>query len=109
VFGFVSIISLTCEERRKEIAIRKINGAMIKDILDIFFKEHVTLLVIGALIAFPAGYLVMRRWLEGYVIQTAISTWIYLSILLVLIVAVAVCVGGKIYRTSCENPAEVIK
>jgi ABC-type antimicrobial peptide transport system permease subunit len=82
---------------------------MIKDILDIFFKEHVTLLIIGALIAFPAGYLVMRRWLEGYVIQTAISTWIYLSILLVLIVTVAVCVGGKIYRTSCENPAEVIK
>jgi hypothetical protein len=31
IFGFVSIVSLTCEERRKEIAIRKINGATIKD------------------------------------------------------------------------------
>jgi ABC-type antimicrobial peptide transport system permease subunit len=53
IFGFVSMVSLTCEERRKEIAIRKINGATVKDILDIFFKEYLTLLAIGALIAFP--------------------------------------------------------
>jgi ABC-type antimicrobial peptide transport system permease subunit len=47
VFGFVSIISLTCEERRKEIAIRKVNGATVKDILDIFFKEYMILLATG--------------------------------------------------------------
>ncbi|MDR1182923.1 MAG: ABC transporter permease [Bacteroidales bacterium] len=76
VFGFVSMVSLTCEERRKEIAVRKINGATIKDILDIFFKEHLTLLAIGALIAFPLGYIIMKRWLENYVIQTEISAWI---------------------------------
>ncbi|MDR1339190.1 MAG: ABC transporter permease, partial [Prevotellaceae bacterium] len=40
IFGFVSMVSLTCEERRKEIAVRKINGATVKDILDIFFKEY---------------------------------------------------------------------
>jgi ABC-type antimicrobial peptide transport system permease subunit len=109
VFGFVSMVSLTCEERRKEIAIRKINGATIKDILDIFFKEYLTLLVIGALIAFPAGYLVMKRWLEDYVVQTEISAWIYASILLALIMTVVICVGGKVYRTSRANPAEEVK
>ncbi|MDR3247138.1 MAG: ABC transporter permease, partial [Prevotellaceae bacterium] len=63
IFGFVSLVSLTCEERRKEIAIRKVNGATIKDILDIFFKEYVVLLAVGAVIAFPLGYYIMRRWL----------------------------------------------
>jgi ABC-type antimicrobial peptide transport system permease subunit len=43
------MVSLTCEERRKEIAIRKINGAAIKDILDIFFKEHLILLIIRSI------------------------------------------------------------
>jgi ABC-type lipoprotein release transport system permease subunit len=109
VFGFVSMVSLTCEERRKEIAIRKIHGATIKDILDIFFKEYLILLAIGALIAFPLGYMIMKHWLEGYVVQTEISAWIYLSILLALIVAIVLCVGGKVYKTSCENPAEVVK
>jgi hypothetical protein len=109
VFGFVSMVSLTCEERRKEIAIRKINGATIKDILDIFFKEHLTLLVIGSLIAFPVGYIVMKRWLEQYVVQTEISAWIYLSILLALFMAIVLCVGGRVYKTSRENPIEAIK
>ena len=109
IFGFVSMVSLTCEERRKEIAIRKINGATIKDILDIFFKEHLTLLLIGALIAFPIGYIAMKRWLEQYVVQTQISVWIYLSILLALIMAIVLCIGGKVYKTSRENPVEAIK
>jgi ABC-type antimicrobial peptide transport system permease subunit len=109
VFGFVSMVSLTCEERRKEIAIRKINGATMKDILDLFFKEYLTLLVVGALIAFPAGYIVMRHWLENYVVRTEMSAWVYVSILLVLMLTIVVCVGGKVYRTSRENPAHVVK
>jgi ABC-type antimicrobial peptide transport system permease subunit len=103
------MVSLTCEERRKEIAIRKINGATIKDILDIFFKEYLTLLAVGALIAFPAGYIIMKRWLENYVVQTEMSAWIYLSILLALIMAIVMCVGGKVYGTSRENPINAIK
>jgi hypothetical protein len=108
VFGFVSMVSLTCEERRKEIAIRKINGATVKDILDIFFREHLTLLAIGALIAFPSGYIIMKRWLENYVIQTEISAWVYVLILLVLILIIIMCVGGRVYRTSRENPVNAI-
>jgi heme/copper-type cytochrome/quinol oxidase subunit 2 len=108
VFGFVSMVALTCEERRREIAIRKINGATIKDILDIFFKEHLTLLVIGAIIAFPVGYIVMKRWLEQYVVQTEMSAWIYLSILLALFMAIVLCIGGRVYKTSRENPIKAI-
>jgi ABC-type antimicrobial peptide transport system permease subunit len=109
VFGFVSMVALTCEERRKEIAIRKIHGATIKDILDIFFKEYLTLLIVGALIAFPVGYIIMKRWLEEYVVQTEISVWIYAAILLTLIMAIVLCVGRKVYKTSRENPAETVK
>jgi ABC-type antimicrobial peptide transport system permease subunit len=109
IFGFVSMVSLTCEERRKEIAIRKINGATIKDILDIFFKEYLTLLAIGALIAFPIGYVIMKPWVEQYVLQTEISAWIYLSILFALIMVIVMCVGRRVYKTSRENPINAIK
>jgi ABC-type antimicrobial peptide transport system permease subunit len=57
-----------------EIAVRKINGATIKDILDIFFREYLALLAVGALIAFPAGYVIMKRWPESYVVQMEISS-----------------------------------
>jgi ABC-type antimicrobial peptide transport system permease subunit len=108
IFGFVSQVSLTCEERRKEIAIRKINGATVKDILDIFFKEYMSLLAAGALIAFPAGYLIMKRWLEQYVVQTEMSAWVYIAILFALIMVIIISVGGRVYRTSRENPVNAL-
>jgi len=109
VFGFVSMVSLTCEERRKAIAIRKINGATVGDILSIFAKEYFLLLIIGAVIAFPVGYFIMKRWLEQYVKQTNIPAWIYLSILFVLALIIVLSVGWQVYKTSVENPAEVVK
>ena len=109
VFGFFSLVSLTCEERRKEIAIRKINGATIHDIVGIFFKEYALLLATGALIAFPIGYYIMQRWLEQYVLQTAIPMWIYVAILLALTLVIVSCVGWRVWKASIENPADVIK
>jgi hypothetical protein len=109
VFGFVSLVSLTCEERRKSIAIRKINGATAGDILSMFAKEYFLLLFIGAAIAFPAGYLIMQRWLEQYVKQTSIPAWIYFSIMCVLALVIVLCVGWQVYKSSIENPAEVVK
>ena len=109
LFGFVSIVSLTCEERRKEIAIRKINGATIRTILTVFFREFVTLLALGALVAFSFGYYIMKRWLEQYNLQTTIPLWLYVAILFALIVIIVLCVGWQVYKSSVENPAEVLK
>ena len=109
VFGFVSLVSLTCEERRKSIAIRKINGATIGDILHIFTKEYFSLLIVGAALAFPAAFFIMQRWLEQYVKQTNIAAWVYLSILFALALVIVLCVGWQVYKTSIENPAEVVK
>ena len=109
IFGFVSLVSLTCEERRKSIAIRKINGATVGDILAIFAKEYFLLLLLGAAIAFPAGYIIMKGWLEQYVKQTSIPAWIYLSIIFVMALIIVLCVGWQVYRASVENPAEVVK
>ncbi len=109
VFGFFSLVSLICEERQKEIAIRKINGASMQNILWMYFKEYFLLLAIGALIAFPAGYLIMKRWIEQYIQQTTISAWIYLSILLVLSGIIILCVGWRVYQVARQNPAEVVK
>ena len=109
VFGFVSLVSLTCEERRKEIAIRKINGATAGDILGMFAKEYLLLLIIGAVIAFMAGYFIMQRWLEHYAIRTNIPVWIYLSIIFAMGFVIVLCVGWQVYKSSIENPAEVVK
>jgi ABC-type antimicrobial peptide transport system permease subunit len=109
VFGFVSLISLTCEERRREMAIRKINGARVRDVLGIFIRENLVLLLAGSGLAFVAGYYVMRLWLEQYVVRTAMSWWIYVLIVCAMALVIVLCVGWRVYRASIENPAEVVK
>ena len=64
VFGIFSLVTLSCQQRRKEIAIRKVNGANIGIILNLFFREYLLLLVFSSFFAFPLGYVMMKHWLE---------------------------------------------
>jgi ABC-type antimicrobial peptide transport system permease subunit len=103
------LVSLSCEERRKEIAIRKINGATMRNILAMYGKTYSLLLLIGSAIAFPIGYYIMQQWIEVYIKQTDISVWIYPAIVFVMALVVVLCVGWRVYKASVENPAEVVK
>jgi hypothetical protein len=51
----------------------------------------------------------MKRWLQQYVIQIEISAWVYVSILLALITVIVMCVGGRVYKTSRENPVNALR
>lgn len=109
VFGIFSLVTLSCEQRRKEIAIRKVNGASVRVILNLFFKEYLLLLIIASLVAFPVGYAIMKHWLEGYIKQTPIDLWIYVAILVVMLLIIFVSIIWRVWRAARQNPAEVIK
>ena len=108
VFGVYSLTSLTCRQRRKEIAIRKINGAEILDIMNIFFKEYLMMLFVAALVAFPAGYAIMKRWLVGYVKQTTMDPWLFVLIFLIVFVVIVFSIFSMVWRAANQNPAEVM-
>ena len=108
LFGIWSMIMLNCEQRRKEIAIRKIHGATVNDILGEFAFEYGLLLIIAAAVAFPIGYACMKPWVEQYVVQTEISWWIYVGIFLMVALLVALCVGWRVWKTAKARPADEI-
>lgn len=109
IFGIYSLVTLACERRRKEIAIRKVNGATVRNILTLFFREYALLLLVSSLIAFPAAWWVMRRWIEHYNRQVEIGFLPFLLIFVGVALCVAACIGHRIWKTANENPAEVIK
>ena len=109
IFGVYSLTSLSCERRRKEIAIRKINGAEVPDIMNIFFKEYLLLLALAALAAFPTGYIIMKRWLEGYVKQTSMDAWLYILIFIAVFVVIVFSIVSMVWKAANQNPAKVVK
>ena len=102
-------MTLTCEQRSKEIAIRKVNGAIIRDILILFLKEYLILLIAASLIAFPIGYIAMKHWLESYVERTEISAWMYGAIFIIVGFIIFFSIIGRVWKAARQNPAEVIK
>ncbi len=109
LFGVYSLVTLSCEQRRKEIAIRKVNGATVEEIFRMFFREYLLLLGLAALVAFPVGTLIMRSWLENYTMQTSLSFWLYLLILCGVALCMASGMGWRVWKAARQNPAEVIK
>ena len=109
IFGVWSMINLACQERRREIAVRKVHGAKIKDILSIFTKEYGLVVVSSMALAFITGYLIMHQWMQRFTNQAAISWWIYAGIFCATVVVIGLTVIHKVLKTASENPAEVIK
>lgn len=109
IFGIYALIMQSCDQHRKEIAIRKVHGAGVMDILLMFFKQYMMQVVVAASIAFPIGYYLMKNWLEQYARQTSISLWIYLCIFLGISLLVTLCIGWRVWKAANENPAFVIK
>ena len=109
LFGVYAHVVLACERRRKEIAIRKVNGATAGLIVRSFLKEYFLLLLGASAFAFPLGTIAMQRWLEQYVLRVGLSWWIYAGIFLLLWIFIMGCIGRSVWRAARENPAEVIK
>lgn len=109
LFGIYSMVSLACERRRKEIAVRKVNGAEAGSLLLLFMKEYFYLLLSASAVAFLAGYKVMQSWIENYINRINIGAWIYAAILCLIILLVAAIVMIRVWRTIRANPSEELK
>ena len=109
LFGIYSIVTLACRQRRKEIAVRKVYGAKVGDVLSLFIKEYGLILVIASAVAFVTGTLIMHRWLEHYVMRVILSWWLYAALFAGVALLVALCVGTRVWKTANENPADVVK
>jgi len=108
LFGIWSMIMLNCEQRRKEIAVRKVFGATVGGILRQFAIEYGLLLVVAAIIAFPVGYVCMKPWVEQFNYQITFAWWIFTTIFVGATLLVALCVGWRVWRSAKARPAEEI-
>jgi ABC-type antimicrobial peptide transport system permease subunit len=108
-FGIYSLITLTIEQRRKEIAIRKINGAEIRDILVLFIHNYLLLVIAGNILSLPVAYFFTNSWLENYAYRTTLSGWLFAVVFIATCLVVLLSIFEKVRMAAKENPAEVIK
>jgi ABC-type lipoprotein release transport system permease subunit len=109
LFGIYAVATASTRRRRKEIAIRKVFGAGVRDIIRMFFREYALQVALAAAVALPLAYYAMNRWLQGYVYRTNISLYLLVGVVVALGMVVLLTVLGQVLKAAHSNPAEVIK
>lgn len=109
VSGVYMVVTLSCQERRREIAIRKVHGAKIAEISYILLKEYGVALTVASALAFSTGTIALKPWLQQFAKTAPVSWWIYASALMGMALLILLTVGHRVIVTSRTNPADVVK
>jgi len=109
LFGIYAVAVASTQRRRKEIAIRKVSGAEVSDIIRIFFREYILQVIIASAFALPVAYLAMSRWLQGYAYRINIPWWLLVGVVVGVVTVVLFTVLGQVRKAANGNPAEIVK
>ena len=107
--GLIGLASFIVERRRKEIGIRKVLGAKAASLLNLIFREFALHVVVSSLLAWPAAYFAMNKWLQNFAFRTNINIWTFLlSTAAALIIALAT-VSFHAGRAAVVDPVSALK
>lgn len=109
LLGVYSSITLDTERRQKEVAIRKVNGAGIPQIMVLFARLYFVLLVGSAAVAFPLIYVILTFWKRVYTVFFNHGFLFWAGIFLAVTLITAVTIVFRILKIAKMNPAKVIK
>jgi putative ABC transport system permease protein len=109
IMGIYGMIALNIRKKEKEIALRKICGASLRDILLLLNRGALIQLVIAFAVAAPAAYYVTSRWLETFAYKISIRWWVFVLCWLFMCVIILATICMQTYRAAMKNPVDAIK
>jgi putative ABC transport system permease protein len=107
--GLFGLVTYAAEQRTKEIGIRKVLGARVTSIVGLLSRDFTMLVGIAALIAFPAAWWAMYKWLETFAYRTEISWWIFLVAGAVALAIALLTVSIQTIRAALANPIKSLR
>lgn len=107
--GIFGVVAFTLAKRSKEIAVRKVLGAGIKNIILLFIKEYAWLILIANIIAWPLAYTLVNHWLQSYAYRVEQSITPYLFAGGSVFMAAFIFVGLQCLKTASLNPVKNLR
>lgn len=107
--GLFGLSAFMISQRTKEIGVRKTLGASITDILMLLSKDYVRLVIIANLVAIPAGYFMMKAWLQTYAYHVGLSWWLLIVPAMVTALLALLSVSYQLVKGSRMNPVHSLK
>jgi ABC-type antimicrobial peptide transport system permease subunit len=107
--GLFGLITFVTNRKGKEVAIRKVMGANTLNILTLFSKEYVQLIILSFFLAIPVTYYAVNSWLDNFANKIQLQWWLFIAPgSFVLLVALLV-VSTKSFKSANANPVDRLK
>jgi len=107
--GLFGLALFSTEQRKKEIGIRKVNGASISQTVMLLSYDFTKLVIISFIIACPISYYLVSKWLENFAYRTNVSWWIFAITGLLSYIVAMLAITYQSYKAAAANPADTLR
>jgi putative ABC transport system permease protein len=107
--GLYGLVSFMAVQRTREIGIRKVLGASVRNIIYLFSKEFIMLIIVGFVLAIPVAYFMMNNWLQNFVFRIRITPAVFAMAILISAIIAWMAVGYKSVRAALANPVKSLR
>jgi putative ABC transport system permease protein len=109
MIGLFAISFHSSRKRTKEIGIRKINGATIREVMLLLNSDFFRWIVIAFVTGTPIAWYFMHKWLQGFAYRTELGWWIFALAGLLTVTITLLTVSWQSWRTATRNPVEALR
>ena len=109
IMGLIGYVNDETQRRSKEIAIRKVNGARLRNLYSILFRKYIWIIGGATLLTMPLSYYLIYIYTSDFVVKTPVSISIFVIALLVVVAISAGTLFWQVNKAARINPAEIIK
>ncbi len=107
--GIFALASYTAQNRRKEIGVRKVNGAQITQIISLLNVNFVKWVIVAFFIATPVAWFATNKWLENFAYKIHL-TWIIFALAGLLTLGIALLtVSFQSWKAATKNPVDSLR
>jgi len=107
--GIFGVVAFTLTKRTKEIAVRKVLGADVKNIIMLFIRDYAVLILLANLIAWPLTYVITNKWLQGYAYRINQDIVPYLFVCLFIFLTAFSMITIQCFKAGAANPVKSLR
>ncbi|MDE6499729.1 MAG: FtsX-like permease family protein, partial [Rikenella sp.] len=107
--GVFGLVVFETQYRRKEIGVRKVMGATVFEILGMFNRKFVGIVLVCFVVAAPLAWYGVREWLSTFAYRTPIYWWVFAASLTIVLLITLLTVTVQSWRAATANPVDSLQ
>jgi putative ABC transport system permease protein len=109
LLGILGLLSISIQKRTKEIGVRKVLGASVGNIISLFLKEFLPVLLVGTVVSMPLAWVLMQQWLNNYAYRVPLTVLPFLMAVLLLGFFTVLIISIQTGKAALQNPVKNLR